>query len=174
VPEGRYQAVALRYQGPEWIRAFGRWSLLVEFELLDSGLPVCVFFNLGSDRSAFKIGRKGNYFKAWTLANGELPRKGQAMSPDVFFEGQVFAVEVRDRSRNAADEEKSDAEIYSAISEIVAVEVRCPPCTPNQESFNQESRIKQSPNQAINQSGLASSLGKFNKPQQVSPQPGEG
>src|ERR1700740_892591 len=35
VPEGRYQAVAVRHQGPEWIRPFARWSLLMEFQLLD-------------------------------------------------------------------------------------------------------------------------------------------
>jgi hypothetical protein len=40
--------------------------------------------------------RRGNYSKAWTLANGELPRKGQLMSPDVFLEGQIFMVEVKD------------------------------------------------------------------------------
>ena len=43
-----------------------------------------------------KIARGGNYFKAWTLANGEFPRKGQPMSPEVFQEGQIYTVEVKD------------------------------------------------------------------------------
>jgi hypothetical protein len=29
--------VAIRYQGPQWVRAFGRWGLFIEFELLDGG-----------------------------------------------------------------------------------------------------------------------------------------
>lgn len=170
VPEGRYQAVAVRHQGPEWIRAFGRWSLLIEFELLDCGALVCVFYSLGEDRRGCKIGRKSNYFKAWTLANGELPRKGQAMSPNVFLEGQVFTVEVRDRSRNSADEEKADAEIYSAITAVVDVVTRRSPWTPNHESFNQKSEIKQSTYQAINQSGWPV----VRKRLKASPSPGGG
>jgi hypothetical protein len=157
VPEGRYRAVAVRYQGPEWVLAFSRWSLLVEFELLDDGTRVCAFYNFGNDRAEPKIARGGNYFKAWTRANGELPRKGQAMSQDVFLEGQLYTLEVKDSRRNGQEKEKNDAEIYSVVAEIVGVERRSAPADlgspPNQESSNQESRITQSPNQAINQSG---------------------
>jgi hypothetical protein len=71
----------------------------VEFELLDDGALVCAFYNFGSNRGGPEVMRRGNYFKAWTLANGELPRKGQQMSPEVFLEGQIFTVEVKD-SRN--------------------------------------------------------------------------
>jgi hypothetical protein len=76
VPEGRYQAIAVRHQGPDWIRSFARWSLLVEFELLAESKRVCAFYNFGNERDAPKIGRRGNYFKAWTLANGEMPTQG--------------------------------------------------------------------------------------------------
>lgn len=158
VPEGRYQAVAVRHQGPEWIRPFARWSLLMEFQLLDdSAAKVCAFYNFGNNRNALKIGRRGNYFKAWTLANGELPRKGQEMSPDVFMEGQVFTLEVKDSRRNSTEKDKADAEVYSVVTEIISVErpsLHSPNLESiNQKSFNQESEIKQSPNQAINQSG---------------------
>ena len=154
VPEGRYQAVATRHQGPEWVFSYSRWSLLVEFALLDDGSPICAFYNLGKDRNQARIARKGNYFKAWTLANGELPRKGEDMTPDVFLEGQVFTVEVRDCQRDAKERAKTDAEVYSKVSEIVSV-ARPSLYSPNQKSINQESRITQSANQAINQSGLA-------------------
>jgi hypothetical protein len=158
VPEGGYQAVAVRHQGPEWIRPFARWSLLIEFQLLDdSAANVCAFYNFGNDRNAPKIGRRGNYFKAWTLANGELPRKGQEMSPDVFMEGQVFTIDVKDSSRNSAEKVKTDAEVYSVVTEIVSVErpsLHSPnPESINQKSLNQKSRIMQSHNQAVNQSG---------------------
>lgn len=164
VPEGRYQAIAVRHQGPDWTRKFQRWSMLVEFELLDDGARVCAFYNFGNDRNAAQVLRRGNYFKAWTLANGEMPRKGQPMSPDVFLDGQVYTVEVRDNRRDAAEKEKADAEIYSVVSEIIAVDRPAP--TRNQESLNQlirESEIKQSPNQAINQSGLASTRARSQK-----------
>ena len=158
VSEGRYQAIAIRSQGPDWVRAFARWSLLVEFELLDDGTRVCAFYNFGTDRVEPKIARRGNYFKAWTLANGELPRKGQQMSAAVFQEGQIFTVEVKDSRRNSSENDKPDAEIYSVVSAVLSVVPRTASrgsAARNQESFNQESRIKQSPNQAINQSGLA-------------------
>jgi hypothetical protein len=47
----------------------------VEFALVDDGSLVCAFYNFGNDPSGPKILRRGNCFKAWTQANGELPRK---------------------------------------------------------------------------------------------------
>jgi len=151
VPEGHYQAVAVRWQGPEWVRMYSRWSLLVEFELLDDGSRVCAFYNFGNDPSRSKILRRGNYFKAWTLANGEPPRKRQPMSPDVFREGQIYTIDIRDNLRDSTEKEKVDAEIYSVVRAIVDVQ-RNSPNTPirNQKSINQESLnppIKQSTNQ---------------------------
>ena len=111
----------------------------MEFQLLDdSAAKVCAFYNFGDDRNAPKIGRRGNYFKAWTLANGQLPRKGQEMSPDVFMEGQVFTIEVKDSSRNSAEKDKADAEVYSVVTEIVFV-ARPSLHFPNHESINQKS-----------------------------------
>lgn len=70
VREGNYQAIGVRYQGPEWVRQYSRWSLMVEFELLDDGTRVCAFYNFGNGREA-KVLRHGNFFKVWTLTNGE-------------------------------------------------------------------------------------------------------
>ncbi|HZU29726.1 MAG TPA: hypothetical protein VFB79_01345 [Candidatus Angelobacter sp.] len=79
------------------------------------------------------------------------------MSPDIFMEGQLFTVEVKDSRRNSAERNKTDAEIYSVVTEIVAVDrnIAANPSlhSPNHESLNQESKITQSHNQAINQSG---------------------
>jgi hypothetical protein len=106
------------HQGPEWVRAFSRWSLLVEFELLDDGSRLCVFYNMGSDPKGPVAARRGKYFAAWTQANGELPRKGERMTPDVFLEGQVYAVNVKDCRRNAKEQEKADAEIEALSKEL--------------------------------------------------------
>jgi hypothetical protein len=133
---------------------YSRWSLLVEFALVDDGSLVCAFYNFGNDPSGPKILRRGNYIKAWTLANGERPYRGQAPSPDVFREGQIYTLDIRDNRRDSSEKEKADAEIYSVVRAIVDVQ-RNSPYTPNQESginksINQESRnppIKQSANQ---------------------------
>jgi hypothetical protein len=52
----------------------------------------------------------------------ELPAKGQEMSPDVFLEGQFFWVTVEDATLDSAKVTKSDAEVYSRITEFHSVE----------------------------------------------------
>jgi hypothetical protein len=118
---GRYVVRGVKIQGPEWVRAFSRWSLRIEFATVHQDGCVSAFFNLGSSRDKHHIGRQSKYFRAWTLANGDLPRKGQAMSPDVFLDGQFFDVTVEDAGRNTDGTQKSEAEIYSRIVEFHSV-----------------------------------------------------
>jgi hypothetical protein len=155
VPPGIYSVVGKTSQGPEWLRHFSRWSLRVEFELLDDGQAVSRFFNMGNDPERPHIGQKSNYFSWWVLANGERPKRGQSMTPDVFFEGQVYRVRIEDASLDAEQKSKRDAEIYSRVTELI--EVSSPTITQslNQKSVKQpinESVINESPNQLINQS----------------------
>ena len=114
VSEGHHQAIAIRSQGPDWVRAFARWSLLVEFELWrwNSCLRVLQF---GTDRAGPKIGRRGNYFKAWTLANGEFPRKGRPMSPAVSKRGRFSSSRFKDSRRNSTEDEKRDAVLLGCV-----------------------------------------------------------
>ena len=141
---GRYSGVAVRYQGPEWLFSYRRWSLMIEFELLGESeqVRVCAFFNLGNDRNQTSAKRHSRYFRAWSMANGELPRKGQEMLPEIFSEGQVFLLEVEDCENDSQWRQKSDSETYSRVKEIVSI------------ISNPESGIRkqESPNQAINQS----------------------
>jgi len=83
---------------------------------------VSAFFNFGNDRAKHHIGRKSRYFEAWTLANGEMPKKGQAMSPEVFMEGQFFWVVVEDLKKRADGSEKDASEVYSRITKFLSVE----------------------------------------------------
>ena len=94
VSAGRYLATVTRVQGPELIRRYRRWSLLVEFQLLSEPehVRVCAFFNMGQDPARPRVGRNSRYFRAWTMANGELPRKGQQMTANTFQEGQLYEV----------------------------------------------------------------------------------
>jgi hypothetical protein len=140
---GRYLVRGLKVQGPEWVRAFSRWSLRVEFATVHEPGGVSAFFNFGSDRLKQYIGRQSKYFHAWTIANGGPPRKGEQMSPEVFLDGQFFWVTVEDSKRKTDGSEKTNAEVYSTIANFILRSVR------NQKSFNQESGITQSTNQPI-------------------------
>ena len=77
------------------------------------------------------------------------------MTPNVFFEGQVYRVRVEDASLDAEQKSKRDAEIYSRITDLLEV---CRPTITqslNHESVKQsisQSVINESPNQVINQS----------------------
>lgn len=116
IEPGRYLVCGLKHQGPDWVRAFRRWSIRIEFTFAHEPGSASAFFNMGSDPLGPRIGRQSKYFKAWTLANGELPRKGQEMTPDVFFDGQLFTVSIEDARYDGEGNAKSDAEIYSRIT----------------------------------------------------------
>jgi hypothetical protein len=124
--------------------------LLVEFEMLgeEEETCICAFFNMGNGAHP-KVGRLSRYFSAWTIANGEQPRKGQQMLPDVFLEGQVYEVEVEDCRKGVDEEMKSEAEIYSVVTRIISA-THPQSSNPNLSIGNQESlnhAIKQSTNQ---------------------------
>lgn len=124
VNPGEYLATFAGSQGPEWCRQYRRWSLRLEFVLLDSGQCVSAFFNFGNDPEGPRIGRKSRYFSVWAQANGELPRKGQQMGMETFREGQIYTVRVEDAGKLGTGENKTDAEIYSRVTEILKVERR--------------------------------------------------
>ncbi len=117
---GRYTVRGVDVQGPQWLRNYRRWSLRLEFALVTEPVSVSAFFNLGNDPSGQRIRRQSRYYKAWVLANGGHPQKGQKMSPDVFLEGQFFEVEVESCNVGPDGEPKPKAEHYSRITEIIA------------------------------------------------------
>lgn len=118
------------------------------------------FFNFGSNPEKPEIRRGSHYFKWWTAANGELPRRGQSMTPEVFFEGQVFRVSVEDASNDGEQQAKHDSEIYSRVTLLHEVSRPQSSDQPISQSSNHESlnhgirnqSITESPNQVINQS----------------------
>ena len=122
IPAGEYQATCVGSQGPDWCRQYRRWSLRLEFALLDAGQYVSAFFNFGDNPDGPAIGRKSRFFSAWVQANGELPRKGQRMGMEVFMEGQLYTVRVQDARQSGTGTDKADAEVYSRITDILKVE----------------------------------------------------
>ncbi len=121
VPPGIYDVCAVAVQGPEWCRAFRRWSLRLEFSLLSEDGTVSRFFNMGSNPEKPHIGRKSLYFKWWVAANGDLPWRGQKMTPDVFFDGTIFKVSIEDACIDDDKKAKHHSEVYSRVVELKEV-----------------------------------------------------
>ena len=123
VPAGDYQAVCTGWQGPVWVRRYRRWSLRLEFTLFSDGQCVSAFFNLGNSKRGIHIGRRSRFYRAWCLANGEPPRKGQQMALETFLdEGLLYWVRVADAKTDENDEAKPDAMIYSRVTDLLRVE----------------------------------------------------
>jgi len=123
VPPGDYQAACVGWQGPEWCRAYRRWSLRLEFTLLTDGTLVSAFYNMGSDTTKPYIGRRSRFYAAWCLANGEMPKKGQEMTLETFTEaGLLYVVSVGDSLKDGKDAEKPEALRYSRLSDILRIE----------------------------------------------------
>ena len=106
---------AHKIQGPEWVKAFSRWSLRMEFHLMDEPGIVSLFLNLGSNRDRPTVdGRKSNFYRYWTLANGGPPKRGQQMRWEVFLD-KCFWARVDDCLKDSEGREKQDYDVYSRI-----------------------------------------------------------
>jgi hypothetical protein len=134
IPPGDYQAICLAWQGPEWVRAFHCWKLRLDFSLLAEDVSISAFFNLGEDEAKARVGKRSNFFAAWSIANGALPRRGESMTYEVFTDPSLlFLVRVADASwtwsANPLTKErikvmKPDALIYSRVLKILRVDRR--------------------------------------------------
>ena len=123
IPPGDYRAVCIGWQGPEWVRAFRRWSLRLEFSLLADGTLVSGFYNFGSDSTGPRIGRKSRFYAAWCVANGEMPRKGERMTLETFTDPSLlYTVRVADAVKDTKEAAKPDAMVYSRVTEILKTE----------------------------------------------------
>lgn len=119
IEPGRYWAEAVRIIGPDYLARFKRYSLGIVFRLLDRPeVEVVCFLNLGSEG---KPHRRSNFFRAWTMANGQPPKTGQPMDPIVFLQGQTFEVRVDDNGLDPDGEKKNEAEVYSVVRKIIRI-----------------------------------------------------
>jgi hypothetical protein len=123
VPPGIYQAACTGWQGPEWVFSYRRWSLRLNFALLDGEAEVSAFLNMGNDPKRKSYGRRTKFYKAWCQANGDTPRKGQRLLFSAFTEpGLLYTVRVADAVKDEAQEEKPDVLVYSKVTDILRVE----------------------------------------------------
>ena len=170
VLSGDYQAVCVGWQGPQWVRAYRRWSLRLEFSLLSEDSHVSAFLNMGANPERPHIGRRSKFYVLWCQANGEMPRKGQQIALETFTEpGLLYLVRVENGLNDSNGDAKPDLLVYSRVTEVLKVEraqtreTRTPESlihsslkSNNQESLNQ--RITQSGNQPIKKASPPQSL----------------
>jgi hypothetical protein len=122
IPPGEYTGRCTGFQGPQWVREFGRWGLRLDFVLDPEEQAVSAFYSLGEDRNAFKIGTRSKYFKDWARANGGPPKHGQKMNPGVLVNPEIgYTVRVGDATKDSEGKVKDDALVYSRIDRILAV-----------------------------------------------------
>lgn len=122
IPSGEYTARCIGFQGPDWVRGFGRWGLRLEFELDPDNHRVSAFCSFGENPDAPKIGQKSKYYRWWVMANGGMPRRGEGMSPSVIADPSLaFTVHVSDAKTDGNNQLKDSAFIYSRIDKIVSV-----------------------------------------------------
>jgi hypothetical protein len=76
------------------------------------------FLNLGNGAKP-KAGRGSNYWRAWVIANGAVPRKRQVLSARVFI-GKIFLVRIGDVEKRMDGAQHSELEKYSVIQEIIS------------------------------------------------------
>jgi len=108
-------------QGPEWIRAYCRWSLRVGCYLLDEPGEVSAFFNLGNYPAAPSMGksRQSRIYRLVTLANGGPPRTGEAIDFQHLLLDKFFMVRIEDCLLDSKGQAKTNGEVYSRITEFV-------------------------------------------------------
>lgn len=122
VPPGEYTARCTRFQGPEWVRAFGRWGMRLEFVLDPDEQAVSAFFSLGENPHKPHFGVRSKYYRTWVMANGGPPRRGENMPPEVIADPSLgFTVQVSDCTTDEENRLKQDAFVYSRVDEILNV-----------------------------------------------------
>jgi hypothetical protein len=117
-----YMATCCRWKGPEWIPAYRRYGFRLIFQLVSEDIEVTMFINFGAKPQPPQS-LASRYFKAWTVANGDAPLRGQAMAPAVFVEeGLLYTIEVEDAAIDpTTKKDKPDCLIYSRVKEILNV-----------------------------------------------------
>jgi len=117
-------------QGPEWIRNFQRWSVRLECAGVFEAVSLSLFLNLGGNQAGPSVpGRQSKFYQHWSMANGGPPKKGQAMSFEVFLD-RFFMAKVERATKDSKGEAKSEDEVYSRISHFVRREEMSLPHTP--------------------------------------------
>jgi len=117
VEAGPYEARCIDAPPAYFDAGFRRWVQALTFELHPNLEVLHAFLNLGTGKQPH-AGQRSNYFKAWVIAKGRPPRRGDRMTADVFL-NQLFEVDVSDVSTDCEGLDKAEPLIYSRVSRVV-------------------------------------------------------
>ena len=95
---------------------FKRWVCWLQCQFLGEKDKVSGFLNMGTG-SAPAANRGSEYWRVWTMAKGEQPRRGRL--PKKEFVGKIFRVRVDDTITRYDKRQHSEAAIYSTIKEFI-------------------------------------------------------
>jgi hypothetical protein len=101
---------------------FQRWVCAVQFDVLESDLVTVKarltwFLNMG-DAEKPHAGRRGLYWCAWVIANGEQPQRRDRLSPRVFV-GRHALVVVGDTTKDFKQSRVQPDSAYSVVRKVV-------------------------------------------------------
>ena len=117
VKAGPYEARCIDAPPTYFDAGFRRWGQALTFELCPNGEVLQAFLNLGTGKEPH-AGPRSNYFKAWVIAKGRPPRRGDKMTADVFL-NQLFEVDVCDVTTDCEGLSKAEPLIYSKVARLV-------------------------------------------------------
>ena len=117
VPDGRYQVT---FKRGTINRLYRENRFVAEFEIYDPGgehhaVALPFYAAICAEGGKVKPNPRKKYFRAWSLANGGKPKRGDRMSPKVF-KGKLFTAEVGTVESNGTE--------YSCVRELLSVENR--------------------------------------------------
>lgn len=122
IPPGEYTARCTGFQGPQWVREWGRWGMRMQFTLDPDEQKVSIFYSFGESKDAPKFGTRSKYFKDWVRVNGGHPKHGEEMSAEAFLNPDLsFTVRVSDAVKDGEGKVKDDALVYSRVDRILEV-----------------------------------------------------
>jgi hypothetical protein len=121
IDEGTYIGICTGAQ-LQRAKSYGRYLVHLRFALPAEGIELPCFCNLGDrDNLKRRRARKGpasKFYKAWTVAAGRTPCKGEEMSLSVFPQ-RTFRVKVRTVSQDFEQDALAEALHYSVVDKIL-------------------------------------------------------
>jgi hypothetical protein len=119
IPPGNYEACCVGYDLCH-VRRYKRTSLRLDFQLTcEPDLRVAKFVNMGQGKGQ-KRGPSTEFYRLWSLFNGDLPKRRQPMSLEIF-DGKFCMVKVETVVTNAKGNELAEMLRYSVVREVLKV-----------------------------------------------------
>jgi hypothetical protein len=114
IKPGVYDAEVLS-AGISLDRRYHRWVCALKFRVVPDGITLFGFLNCGSGEKPRAGGRRSAFFRAWSIANGSAPHRGQVMSPRAF-KNKLFQIRIGNVLSDYLQRAQSP---YSVVREII-------------------------------------------------------